>query len=126
MKKTLRMGDLLHLDDSVRKRLETMVDSKNLVMEGSYNADPISVDEMWAWLEKYAAIFKDYICDGRRLPRRGRPCGQQKNPLEAQLGALRDVDFASIPTPPPPTSSAPTPPSARASPAASWTIPSAS
>ena len=63
MKKTLRMGDLLHLDDSVRKRLETMVDSKNLVMEGSYNAEPIRVDEMWAWLEKYAAIFKDYICD---------------------------------------------------------------
>ena len=34
MKKTLRMGDLLHLDDSVKKRLVTMVDSKNLVMEG--------------------------------------------------------------------------------------------
>ena len=63
MKKTLRMGDLLHLDDAVKKRLVTMVDSKNLVMVGSYNADPISVDEMWAWLEKYAAIFKDYICD---------------------------------------------------------------
>ena len=47
MKKTLRMGDLLHLDDSVKKRLVTMVDSKNLVMEGSYNAAPISVDEMW-------------------------------------------------------------------------------
>ena len=60
---TLRMGDLLHLDDAVKKRLVTMVDSKNLVMEGSYNAAPISVDEMWAWLEKYAAIFKDYICD---------------------------------------------------------------
>ena len=51
MKKTLRMGDLLHLDDAVKKRLVTMVDSKNLVMEGSYNAAPISVDEMWAWLE---------------------------------------------------------------------------
>ena len=63
MKKTLRMGDLLHLDDAVKKRLVTMVDSKNLVMEGSYNASPISVDEMWNWLEKYAAIFKDYICD---------------------------------------------------------------
>ena len=57
MKKTLRMGDLLHLDDAVKKRLVTMVDSKNLVMEGSYNAAPISVDEMWIWLEKYAAIF---------------------------------------------------------------------
>ena len=32
MKKTLRMGDLLHLDDAVKKRLVTMVDSKNLVM----------------------------------------------------------------------------------------------
>ena len=57
MKKTLRMGDLLHLDNSVKKRLVTMVDSKNLVMEGSYNAAPISVDEMWAWLEKYVGIY---------------------------------------------------------------------
>ena len=40
MKKTLRMGDLLHLDDSVKKRLVTMVDSKNLVMEGSYHSAP--------------------------------------------------------------------------------------
>ena len=38
-----------------------------------YNADPISVDEMWAWLEKYAAIFKDYICDvGQYLAEIGR------------------------------------------------------
>ena len=37
---------VLHLDDAVKKRLITMVDAKNLVMEGSYNADPISVDEM--------------------------------------------------------------------------------
>ena len=33
--------ELLHLDDSVKKRLVTMVDSKNLVMEGSYNAAQI-------------------------------------------------------------------------------------
>ena len=31
------MGDLLHLDDAVKKRLVTMVDSKNLVMEGSFS-----------------------------------------------------------------------------------------
>ena len=61
MKKTLRMGDLLHLDEAVKKRLVTMVDSKNLVMEGSYGAAPIDVEEMWAWLQKYAAIFKDYV-----------------------------------------------------------------
>ena len=92
MKKTLRMGDLLHLDDAVKKRLVTMVDSKNLVMEGSYNAAPISVDEMWAWLEKYAAIFKDYICDvGQYLA--DADAEGKKVLFEAQLGALRDLDY---------------------------------
>ena len=33
MKKTLRMGDLFHMDEGVRKRLETIVESKNLTME---------------------------------------------------------------------------------------------
>ena len=96
MKKTLRMGDLLHLDDAVKKRLITMVDSKNLVMEGSYNAAPISVDEMWAWLEKYAAIFKDYICDvGQYLA--DADAEGKKVLFEAQLGALRDIDFGIYP-----------------------------
>ena len=92
MKKTLRMGDLLHLDDSVKKRLVTMVDSKNLVMEGSYHSAPISVDEMWAWLEKYAAIFKDYICDVGQYLADADAAGK-KVLFEAQLGALRDIDF---------------------------------
>ena len=95
-KKTLRLGDLLHLDDSVHKRLVTMVDSKNLVMEGSYNAAPISVDEMWAWLEKYAAIFKDYICDVGQYLADADAAGK-KVLFEAQLGALRDIDFGIYP-----------------------------
>ena len=96
MKKTLRMGDLLHLDDAVKKRLVTMVDSKNLVMEGSYNAAPINVEEMWAWLEKYAAIFKDYICDvGQYLA--DADAEGKKVLFEAQLGALRDIDFGIYP-----------------------------
>ncbi len=81
-------------------------------MEGSYNAAPISVDEMWAWLEKYAAIFKDYICDvGQYLADAD---AAKKVLFEAQLGA-RDIDFGIYPTPPPPTPSALTPPSAQAS-----------
>ena len=96
MKKTLRMGDLLHLNDSVKKRLVTMEDSKNLVMEGSYNAAPISVDEMWAWLEKYAAIFKDYICDVGQYLADADAAGK-KVLFEAQLGALRDIDFGIYP-----------------------------
>ena len=88
--------DRLHLDDAVKKRLVTMVDSKNLVMEGSYNAAPISVDEMWAWLEKYAAIFKDYICDVGQYLADADAAGK-KVLFEAQLGALRDIDFGIYP-----------------------------
>ena len=109
MKKTLRMGDLLHLDDAVKKRLVTMVDSKNLVMEGSYNAAPISVDEMWAWLEKYAAIFAITSAMWAsiwptQMPPARRCCSRPSWALCATSTS------ASTPTPPLPTSSALTPP----------------
>ena len=124
MKKTLRMGDLLHLDDAVKKRLVTMVDSKNLVMEGSYNAAPISVDEMWAWLEKYAAIFKDYICDvGQYLPMQTLQARRSCSRLSWALCATSISAFT--PIPPLPTSSVLTLPSAQASRATSCTTPSA-
>lgn len=63
MKKTLRMGDLVHMDAGVKKRLETIVESKNLTMEKIYGQKPVSVDEMWAWCEKYSKLFAPYICD---------------------------------------------------------------
>lgn len=96
MKKTLRMGDLLHLDEAVKKRLVTMVDSKNLVMEGSYDAEPIDLEATWAWLQKYAAIFKDYICDAGQYLADADAAGK-KILFEAQLGALRDIDFGIYP-----------------------------
>ena len=57
MKKTLRMGDLVHMDAGVKKRLETIVDSKNLTMVSIYGQQPVSVEEMWAWCEKYSKLF---------------------------------------------------------------------
>ena len=92
----------------MKKRLVTMVDSKNLVMEGSYHSAPISVDEMWAWLEKYAAIFKDYICDVGQYLADADAAGK-KVLFEAQLALCATSTSASTPTPPPPTSSALTP-----------------
>jgi len=96
MKKTLRMGDLLHLDDSVKKRLATMVESKNLVMEGSYHAAPIDLEEMWAWCQRYAEVFRAYICDAGAYLAEADDAGK-KILFEAQLGALRDVDFGIYP-----------------------------
>ena len=51
---------------------------------------------MWAWCQKYAEIFKDYICDaGDYLDKADRE--GKKILFEAQLGALRDIDFGIYP-----------------------------
>ena len=96
MKKTLRMGDLVHMDAGVRKRLETIVEAKNLTMVNIYGQEPVSVEEMWAWCEKYAAIFKEYICDTGDYLSEADDAGK-KIMFEAQLGALRDIDFGIFP-----------------------------
>ena len=125
MKKTLRMGDLLHMDEGVRKRLTTIVESKNLVMERIYGQKPISLDEMWAWCEHYAQVFAPYICNVGDYLAKADDAGK-KILFEAQLARCGTLTSASIPTLPAPTPSAPMLPSAQASPAASWICPSAS
>ena len=95
MKKTLRMGDLLHLEE-VKDRFKTIVEWKSLTLTSIYGCDPLSFDELYAWLQKYAEIFKPYICDiGEFL---GKADDEGKKILfEAQLGALRDVDYGIYP-----------------------------
>ncbi len=95
MKKTLRMGDLLHLEE-VKDRLRTIVEWKSLTLTSIYGCDPLNFDEVYAWLEKYAAIFRPYICDiGEYLGKADRE--GKKILFEAQLGALRDIDYGIYP-----------------------------
>lgn len=95
MKKTLRMGDLLHLEE-VRERFRTIVEWKSLTLTSIYGCEPLNFDELFGWLEKYAAIFKDYICDiGEYLDDADR--NGKKILFEAQLGALRDIDYGIYP-----------------------------
>ena len=95
MKKTLRMGDLLHLDE-VRDRFRTIVEWKSLTLTSIYGCEPLNFDELFAWLKKYAEIFKPYICDiGEYLGEADR--AGKKILFEAQLGALRDVDYGIYP-----------------------------
>ena len=96
MKKTLRMGDLLHMDEGVHKRLATIVESKNLTMEKIYGQKPVSLDEMWAWCQHYAEVFAPYICNVGDYLAKADDAGK-KIMFEAQLGALRDIDFGIYP-----------------------------
>ena len=96
MKKTLRMGDLLHMDGGVKKRLETIVESKNLTMVNIYDQKPVSAEEMWAWCRRYAELFGPYICNVGAYLAAADDAGK-KIMFEAQLGALRDIDYGIYP-----------------------------
>lgn len=95
MKKAIRMGDLLH-PDYLRARVEEVLDWKNLCLSAYPGAKKYTTDEIMDWLAEYGDRFKPYICDvGAYLTLAAR---EGKNIMfEAQLGALRDIDFGIYP-----------------------------
>ncbi|MCI5897692.1 MAG: adenylosuccinate synthase [Firmicutes bacterium] len=95
MKKALCMGDLLHWD-SLRERLEGIIEWKNLTIERGYGHTAIATDEVMEWLEKFALCFTPYICDTTEYL--GAAVKDGKSIIfEAQLGALRDINFGIYP-----------------------------
>ncbi len=102
LKKGVRMGDLLH-KESLKKRLEGIVDWKNLTLTGVYNAKPVTADEIFNWLVEFGDQFIPYITDTGIYLNEALEQGK-KVMFEAQLGALRDIDFGIYPY----TSSSPT------------------
>ena len=95
MKKAIRMGDILH-PEYLRSRLETIVEWKNLTIVGAYGAKPYTVDELLDWFKEYGEPLKDYIVDAGYYLNKALDEGK-KVMLEAQLGALRDIDFGIFP-----------------------------
>ncbi len=95
LKKALRMGDLLQ-PDALAEELKHILEWKNLTITGVYGAKPFAYDEMLNWLKTYGDALKDYICDTGEYLEEAVSAG--KNIMfEAQLGALRDIDFGIYP-----------------------------
>ena len=95
MKKALQMGDLKH-PETLKKHLKKLIDWKNAVFAAAYNQPPISFDETMAWIEEYGSQLIPYITDAGELLETAQESG--KNFLfEAQLGALRDIDYGIYP-----------------------------
>ncbi len=96
-KKTLRLGDLLHLEEpSVLQRLRMILDSKNLLLTKVYGQSPISEEEAIHWCRDQSAFFAPYICDTGDYLEAATQQGARIL-LEAQLGALRDIDCGIFP-----------------------------
>lgn len=96
MKKTLRMGDLLHMDEALKHHLATIVEWKSLTMEKIYGAPALDLEQLWGWCMEYAGLFNDYICDAGEYLQQADTAGK-KILFEAQLGALRDIDYGIYP-----------------------------
>ena len=95
MKKTIRMGDLFDLE-SIKEHLYDIVEWKNLIIVGGYHHEPIDAEEMYNWLKTYGEPLLPYICDTSEYLTKA--ANENKNILfEAQLGAMRDIDFGIYP-----------------------------
>ncbi len=95
MKKAFRMGELLN-PDRLNRRIADILEWKNLTVAGGYGHDPVQVEEIVEYFKKYGEPLKDYVCDTGLYLNDANAKG--KNIMfEAQLGALRDIDFGIYP-----------------------------
>lgn len=95
MKKTLRMGDLRHLDE-LYERIDGMVEWKNLMVAGGYGHEAIKTEDIIAWLREFGLPFVDYVKNTTDYISGAVKDGKSVI-FEAQLGALRDIDFGIYP-----------------------------
>lgn len=95
MKKTVRMGDLLH-PEPLPEKLADLMEWKNLTVNKGYGHEAITPEAMLEWLNTYAMPFVPYITNTTKYLGDAAKAG--KNIMfEAQLGALRDIDFGIYP-----------------------------
>ena len=95
MKKALRMGDLLE-PERLERQLRQLLDWKNLLLEKGYNAPAEDYGETLRWLRENGDPLRELICDTGLYLEEALAAGK-KVLFEAQLGALRDIDFGIFP-----------------------------
>jgi adenylosuccinate synthase len=94
MKKALRMEDLFssRLEDKIR----SLAEWKNIVVRDGYKSAPVDPDGLLEWLRAFGEPLKPFIRDAGAFLRLA--AGRGKNIMfEAQLGALRDIDYGIYP-----------------------------
>ncbi len=95
LKKAIRMGELLN-KDLLKARLEGILEWKNLTIEKVYGAKAVTIDEMMDYLTEYGDKLIPHLCDTGLYLNEQANAGK-KIMFEAQLGALRDIDFGIYP-----------------------------
>jgi adenylosuccinate synthase len=94
-KKTVLAGELFHPDE-LREHLAALLAWKNLTLTGVYGAEPVTMEELDAWVRDWCEPIKPFVRDTGRILREAADCGKSIL-FEAQLGALRDIDYGIVP-----------------------------
>ncbi len=94
-KKTVLAGELF-FPDKLLSRLADILEWKNLTLTKVYGADPFTMDELKQWIKDYCEPIMPFICDTGEFLTNAQKEGKRIM-FEAQLGALRDLDYGIIP-----------------------------
>ena len=94
MKKAIRMGDLF-APDKLPEKVADLTEWKNLTVRG-YGHEPVKAEDILAWLHEFGDPIKPYITDVSDYLYDAATAGENIM-FEAQLGALRDIEFGIYP-----------------------------
>lgn len=90
-KKTILAGELYY-PEKLKQHLADLLEWKNLTLTKVYGAKPYTIEKIMAWVDDYAMKIRPYVCDTAAYLRNADKEGKDVL-FEAQLGALRDLDF---------------------------------
>ena len=94
-KKTILAGELFY-PEHLRVHLQELLEWKNLILTGVYGAEPWTMEELMRWVEDFGEKIRPFVCDTGTWLRRAAAEGKSIL-FEAQLGALRDLDYGIYP-----------------------------
>ena len=94
-KKTILAGELFYPEE-LRAHLSDLMEWKNLTLTNVYHGTAYTKEMLEQWLHDYCDPIKPFICDTGAFLRDAQK--QDKSIMfEAQLGALRDLDYGIYP-----------------------------
>jgi len=95
LKKTILAGELFYPAE-LKAHLADLLEWTNLTLTKVYGAKPYTMEMLDEWLTAFCDKIKPYICDTGALLREMQEAGKSIL-FEAQLGALRDLDYGIYP-----------------------------
>ena len=94
-KKTVLAGELLH-PQHLKEHLQDLMEWKNLTLTSVYGAKGTTMEQLETWMDSYCEKIRPFICDTGAYLRKAQQEGKRIL-FEAQLGALRDLDYGIYP-----------------------------